>query len=37
LVRIKRELIAKAEAINSIRRVVLDLHSTEIPVYDRQE
>src|SRR5713226_8835900 len=34
---INRELIAKAEAIASPRRVVLDIDSTEIPVYDQQE
>jgi hypothetical protein len=32
LVTIKRELIAKGEAFDSRRRVVLDLDSTEIPV-----
>ncbi len=35
--RINRELIAKAEALDSARRVVLDLDSTEIPVYGQQE
>src|ERR1039457_1724597 len=34
---INRELIAKAEAIDSIRRVVLDMDSTEVPVYGDQE
>jgi hypothetical protein len=34
---INRELIAKAEAIDSPRRVVLDIDSTEIPVYGQQE
>jgi hypothetical protein len=37
LARINRELIAKAEAIDSGRRVVLDMDSTEIVVYGRQE
>ena len=37
LVTITRELIAKGEAIDSPRRVVLDLDSTEIPVYGQQE
>src|ERR1700675_472201 len=32
LTRINRELVAKAEAIDSPRRVVLDMDSTEIPV-----
>jgi hypothetical protein len=32
-----RDLIAKAEAIDSPRRVVLDMDSTEIPVYGEQE
>jgi hypothetical protein len=31
---LNRELIAKAEAIDSPRQVVLDVDSTEIPVYD---
>jgi hypothetical protein len=35
--RINRELIAKAEAIDSPQRVVLDMDSTEIPVYGQQE
>jgi Transposase DDE domain group 1 len=34
---INRELIARAEAIDSPRRVVLDMDSTEIPVYGQQE
>jgi Transposase DDE domain group 1 len=37
LVRINRELVAKGEAIESPRRVVLDMDSTEIPVYGQQE
>jgi hypothetical protein len=32
-----RELIARAETIDSPRRVVLDMDSTEIPVYGQQE
>ena len=35
--RINRELIAKAEAMDSPQRVVLDMDSTEIPVYGEQE
>jgi hypothetical protein len=34
---INRELIAKAEAIDSPQRVVLEMDSTEIPVYGQQE
>jgi len=34
---INRELIAKAEAVDSTQRVVLDMDSTEIPVYGQQE
>ena len=34
---INRELIAKAEAVYSPQRVVLDMDSTEIPVYGQQE
>lgn len=34
---INRELIAKAEAIDASQRVVLDIDSTEIPVYGQQE
>ena len=37
LATINRELIAKAEAIDSLQRVVLDMDSTEIPVYGQQE
>src|ERR1700726_3675995 len=37
LAALNRELIAKAEAINCSRRVVLDMDSTEIPVYGEQE
>jgi hypothetical protein len=37
LARINRELIGKAEALNSPQRVVLDMDSTEIPVYGQQE
>jgi len=35
--RINRELIAKAEDLDSPQRVVLDMDSTEIPVYGEQE
>jgi hypothetical protein len=35
--RINRELIGKAEAIDSAQRVVLDMDSTEIPVHGEQE
>ena len=34
---INRELIARAEAVDSPQRVVLDMDSTEIPVYGQQE
>jgi hypothetical protein len=34
---INRDLIAKAESMDSQQRVVLDLDSTEIPVYGQQE
>jgi len=34
---INRDLIAKAEAFDSAQRVVLDMDSTEIPVYGQQE
>ncbi len=34
---INQELIAKAEAIDSPQRVVLDIDRTEIPVYGNQE
>ena len=37
LAAINRELIAKAETIESPQRVVLDTDSTEIPVYGQQE
>jgi hypothetical protein len=37
LARINRELIAKAEALDSPQRVVLDMDSTEIPVHGPQE
>jgi len=37
LARISRDLIAKAEVIDSARRVVLDMDSTEVAVYGRQE
>ena len=37
LARINRELIAKAEAIDTPPRTVLDMDSTEIPVYGQQE
>ncbi len=37
LTRINRELIAKVEAIDSPQRMVLDMDSTEIPVYGQQE
>jgi hypothetical protein len=37
LAAINRELIAKADAIDSPQRVVLDMDSTEIPVYGQQE
>jgi hypothetical protein len=37
LAAINRELIAKAETIESPQRVVLDMDSTEIPVYGQQE
>jgi len=35
--RINREMIAKAEAVNTPQRLVLDMDSTEIPVYGEQE
>ena len=34
---ISRDLIAKAESVDSQQRVVLDMDSTEIPVYGQQE
>ncbi|MGH9455228.1 MAG: IS1380 family transposase [Terriglobia bacterium] len=37
LAALNRELIARVEAIDSRRRVVLDMDSTEIPVYGQQE
>src|SRR5437773_10009647 len=37
LAALNRELIARAAAIDSPRRVVLDMDSTEIPVYGQQE
>jgi len=37
LATINRELIAKAETLESPQRVVLDMDSTEIPVYGQQE
>jgi Transposase DDE domain group 1 len=37
LAAINRELIARAEAVNSPQRLVLDMDSTEIPVYGQQE
>jgi len=37
LAALNRELIAKAETIDSPQRVVLDMDSTEIPVYGQQE
>jgi hypothetical protein len=37
LATINRELLAKVETIDSPRRVVLDMDSTEIPVYGQQE
>jgi len=37
LAALNRELVGKAEAIDSPHRVVLDMYSTEIPVYGKQE
>jgi len=37
LSRINRELLAKAVVMDSLQRVVLDMDSTEIPVYGEQE
>jgi hypothetical protein len=37
LAALNRELIARVEAIDSPRRIVLDMDSTEIPVYGEQE
>ena len=37
LARINRQLIGKVEAIDAQQRIVLDMGSTEIPVYGQQE
>jgi len=37
LAHINRKLIGKVEAVNSLQRVVMDMDSTEIPVYGQQE
>ena len=37
LARLNRELVGEAETLNSFHRVVLDMDSTEIPVYGQQE
>jgi hypothetical protein len=37
LARINRELIGRVEAVDSPQRVVLDMDSTEVPVYGQQE
>src|SRR5216683_3265699 len=37
LAALNRELIARAEGIDSLRRVVLDMDSTEVRVHGRQE
>jgi hypothetical protein len=37
LATLNRELVARAETIDPPRRVVLDMDSTEIPVYGQQE
>jgi hypothetical protein len=37
LAALNRELVARAEAIDSPQRVVLDMDSTEVPVYGQQE
>ncbi len=37
LAAINRELIARVEAVDAPQRIVLDMDSTEIPVYGRQE
>jgi Transposase DDE domain group 1 len=37
LARINRELIGRVEAVDSPQRVILDMDSTEIPVYGQQE
>ncbi len=37
LAALNRELVARAEAIDSPRRIVLDMDITEVPVYGEQE
>jgi hypothetical protein len=37
LAALNRELIGRAEAIDSSRHIVIDLDSTEVPVYGQQE
>ena len=37
LAALNRELVARVEAIDSRQRIVLDMDSTEIPVYGEQE
>ncbi|MGD0026682.1 MAG: IS1380 family transposase, partial [Xanthobacteraceae bacterium] len=37
LAALNRELVARAEAMDSPRRIVLDMDSTEVPVYGEQE
>src|SRR5258707_10782342 len=37
LAALNRELVARAEAIDSTRRIVLDMDSTEVPVYGQHE
>ena len=37
LARLNRELVGRAEAIDSGDRTILDLDSTEVPVYGEQE
>ena len=37
LARLNREMIGRAEALSSPYRTVLDMDSTEIPVYGEQE
>jgi Transposase DDE domain group 1 len=37
LAAINRELIARVDAVDAPQRIVLDMDSTEIPVYGRQE
>ena len=34
---LNRDLVARAEAIDSSRRIVLDMDSTEVPLYGQQE